>query len=142
MLVLFPWPSSLWLYAEGAARCEGWEDRETWQLIPLFVLLPCHRVDLARGQKQWCLLATLMAGSSIHLALLAPWSHHPTVATTLCPRRGCLWASWLCQAVGQRGETTPKDCAVLDPDDRVLTAAKTHVEQCTDPETRQQGQVE
>lgn len=59
------------------------EDRGTWQLRPLFVLLPCLRVDLAHGQKQWCPLAMLMADSRMHLALSAPWSHHPVAATTL-----------------------------------------------------------
>lgn len=70
-----------------------------------FVLLPCHRVDLARGEKQWCPLAVPVAGGGMRLALSAPWSHPPAAAITLCPRRGCLWATWLCQAVGQRGET-------------------------------------
>lgn len=111
----------------------GWEGRGTWQPRPLFVLLPCHRVDLACGEKQWCPLAMLVAGSRMHLALSDPWSHHPAAAITLCPRRGCLWATWLCQAMGQRGETQTVPSLTLD--DGVLTAARIHVAQCTDPDS-------
>lgn len=96
------------------------EDRRTWWLRPVCACSTLSQGGLVCGQRRRCPLATLGAGSRIHLTLLAPWSHHPDAGTTLCTGRGCVWASWLCQAVGQRGETILKTVMSLTLEDEFL----------------------
>lgn len=115
--------------------------RGTWQLRPLFVLLPCLRVELAHGQKQMVPFGHADGwqqdafGTVSSLESSPSCCHHSVLEGVVFEPVGCA------KLLGRGEKQYPKTALSLTFDDGVIIAAKTPMAQCTDPGTHQPGQA-